>query len=377
MLKLHGGLAAYNPLTLKRFCYEITFPSSSVPEKIEKAFFSFFRYSSSQYGTPPFEGRNTALTEPVACYHPVRGWWSRTLSKNGTRRLTFSPADAWLDRPVTVSCGQCMGCRLAKSQDWVTRMMHERQYHDCASFITLTYSTEHVPISGGLVVSHLQKFLKRLRRNIDYHYGTEKKIAYYACGEYGSKNLRPHYHLVVFGEDFADDRRKHAMRRGHVTYRSPRLEKLWNLGFSEIGDVNSTTTAYVAKYVTKKVKVSDEATNNPYRRFNSLTGETWTVQREFQTSSRNPALGLRWFKDFGAAAIERGFCVIEGKKVPVPRYYLLKGEASIPELIKEYKSDVRRRMASKEVKFNNTPERLIVRETVKAAYINSAKRNLD
>ena len=65
-------------------------------------------------------------------------------------------------------------------------------------FLTLTYADEHLPPNGSLVVADLQKFIKRLRK----HYAKRNngiKLRYYACGEYGDRYGRPHYHAIICG----------------------------------------------------------------------------------------------------------------------------------------------------------------------------------
>ena len=51
----------------------------------------------------------------------------------------------------------------------------------------------------------LQKFMKRLRRSIDYHFQNlninDKKIFYFAVGEYGPSSLRPHYHVLLWSNN--------------------------------------------------------------------------------------------------------------------------------------------------------------------------------
>lgn len=55
--------------------------------------------------------------------------------------------------------------------------------------MTLTYDDDNCPLS--LDKTALQKFWKRFRKLVDV------PIRYFACGEYGSLNWRPHYHALV------------------------------------------------------------------------------------------------------------------------------------------------------------------------------------
>ena len=103
------------------------------------------------------------------------------------------------DRRV-VPCGSCIGCRINKTSGWTLRLLAEQQNWSTASFVTLTYDDDHVPLNsynmGTLVKKDLQNFFKRLRKDLDLE---GRKIKYYACGEYGDKTQRPHYHCIIFG----------------------------------------------------------------------------------------------------------------------------------------------------------------------------------
>lgn len=153
-----------------------------------------------------------------------------------------------------IPCGQCMECRVAKAREWSVRILHEAQLHKENSFITLTYNDDNLPEDGGLNYKHLQTFMKDLRANLDY-YKDGKKVRFFGIGEYGSQTYRPHYHLILFGENFSDDRKewKH-LSNGSRYYRSDRLESVWPYGYSVIGNVTYDSVFYVAKYCTKKIK---------------------------------------------------------------------------------------------------------------------------
>lgn len=58
------------------------------------------------------------------------------------------------------------------------------------------------PCQAVLYKPDLQKFMKRLRRSVDYHFKdsniNDKKLYYFAVGEYGPSSLRPHYHVLLW-----------------------------------------------------------------------------------------------------------------------------------------------------------------------------------
>ena len=51
----------------------------------------------------------------MACYHPLKGYYSRTVNESGKRSIVFSSDNAMVDVPVRVPCGRCIGCRLDRA----------------------------------------------------------------------------------------------------------------------------------------------------------------------------------------------------------------------------------------------------------------------
>ena len=158
----------------------------------------------------------------MACYAPLIGYYSDEVTKNGKRGLTFSPRASFSGLPLKIACGQCIGCRLERSRQWAVRCVHENKMHDVSSFVTLTYDNDYLPSGGTLVKRDLQLFMKRLRRSRD------EKIRFYACGEYGDATQRPHYHLLLFGCGFSDQRLRSRSRSGDMDYYdSEQLRAVW------------------------------------------------------------------------------------------------------------------------------------------------------
>ena len=54
---------------------------------------------------------------------------------------------------LTLPCGQCVNCRLNRSQEWAIRCVHEASLHSQNSFITLTYNNDNLPANGSLALS--------------------------------------------------------------------------------------------------------------------------------------------------------------------------------------------------------------------------------
>lgn len=304
----------------------------------------------------------------MACYRPYK---ARRAFNGG---VTFTPSKAWADLPeLLIPCGQCIGCRLARTQEWATRISHEASYHDASCFLTLTYDDQHLPDDMSVSVRELQLFMKRARKALG-------KLRFFACGEYGDKTFRPHYHMILFGADFASTRTPwRQSKSGFVTYRSPLLEKLWPLGMSEIGTVTAGSAAYVARYCMKKM--GGDIAETHYTRLHPLTGEICKVRPEFATMSSNPGIGRKWIDEYKSDIFPSDFVVIDGQKRPVPRYYLkqLTEEHASPNKIWGEQDILKnnRIEASRGHLDNNTPERLAVRETVQESRLQRLNRELD
>jgi len=282
----------------------------------------------------------------MACYHPVRiKIWRKAFQPGGLRVMDKQ----------TVPCGSCLGCRAEQARQWTVRIMHERQMHRSAWFLTLTYDEERIPENGSLRAQDFSRFIKAMRR--DY---PAQRIRYYGCGEYGEKSERPHYHAVLYGPDFLD---KCVVRNSGVSdvWRSQTLEAYWPHGMSEFGTVTVRSAAYVAGYVRKKV--SKKVAPDNYLRVNPLTGELVQLEKEFARMSLNPAIGLRWIEKFWRDVYPRDFVVVDGVEMKPPRYYDKWLERERPSLFMEV---LERRHDEQE---DIEPEKLAAQEKIHEARI--------
>lgn len=252
--------------------------------------------------------------------------------------------------------------------------MHEAQTHEDNSFLTLTYDPDHLPSDCGLDRSHVPGFLKRLRQSI-----APAQVRYFQCGEYGATGSRPHYHIALFGYGFPD-RTRWATRGAHTTYRSAQLEQLWPFGHAEIGTLTFKSAAYIASYVTKKVKLSEHSTDRArlafeakYQRLDPFTGELFLVDQEHATMSLKPGLGEPWFRRYWRDVYPSDQVIMNGKAMKPPRYYDRLLERIEPDLLERVKKT---RNANRDVS-DLHPDRLRVQEVVKTAQLGThSKRNL-
>lgn len=283
--------------------------------------------------------------------------------------VAFRHGGEW-NRPVTVPCGQCFGCRLERSRQWAVRCLHEASQHEKNSFLTLTYSDKFLPENGTLVLDDWQRFAKRARKEMG-------PFRFFHCGEYGDENGRPHYHALIFGHDFRGDRQSWDGKNGNEYWRSPTLEKLWPLGQSVIGKVTLQSAAYVARYVMKKK--TGKLAENHYERVNTATGEVIQLKPEYITMSRGGrggggGIGKGWIEKFASDIYPADFVVVDGVKSRPPKFYDNHWAENHEEAMEELKK--KRIQEGKKNEWNRTPERLAVRERVARAKGQFMKREV-
>ncbi len=195
------------------------------------------------------------------------------------------------------------------------RCVHEASLHPQNCYLTLTYDDDNVPwspVTGEqtLMKKHLQDFLKRLRFHLSKQ---DIKIRFFACGEYGEETHRPHYHVILFGYDFADKVFYKFSKDGQPYFASPMLNEIWSHGLCVVAGVTFESCAYVARYVTKKI--TGEAAKDIYE----------GIQPEFVNMSRRPGIGSNWFRKFQSDVYPYDEVVVHGRcgtrVMHPPRYY--------------------------------------------------------
>lgn len=257
-----------------------------------------------------------------------------------------------------IPCGKCIDCKLQYSRQWADRCMFESEYYKPSEcwFLTITYNDESIMdvgsdiFAGNLDKTELSAFLKRLRRHCEYHELSDG-IRFYACGEYGTKTFRPHYHVILYGLDLKKNDNLYPWiksKSGYWTWRSPLLEKVWKKGYVVVSPISWDTCAYTARYVMKKV---GGMTNDDYIAHG--------VEPEFVLMSRRPGIGREYFDDNYKTIYEYDEVFIKGpdggRKGKPPKYYDSLYEKVNPEHYKEIK-ETRRSIAerARELKLKNT-----------------------
>lgn len=190
---------------------------------------------------------------------------------------------------IDVPCGKCAACLTNRREEWTTRLLIEAKNHLDAIFLTLTYNDDNIPYGSlypTLIKSDFQSFLKRFRKRLG-----KRKIRYYAVGEYGKKDKRPHYHAIMFNVSAKD---------------AGLIQESWNNGFIYVGDVNIASIKYVCKYhLMKNDKVEGS-------------------QDSFVLMSRKPGIGNSYiseFREFHKRSIKNCYVQDNENRRKLPRYY--------------------------------------------------------
>lgn len=295
----------------------------------------------------------------MTCYHPLIRLEERTkyvTASDGHRyhkAIVVNPEKGELEkltdtkkyRVQQIPCGKCIGCRLDYSREWANRGYLESLYHEENYFVTLTYDEDNINIldyvedeegftytndgewNGYLVPKDLQDFIKRLRK--------VGKFRYMACGEYGSQTERPHYHMIIFGlhlpkETFYNPK----IINKNIYYQNTIIESKWTAGISNICDANWNTTAYVARYITKKQ--NGVHSDQVY----ASKGQT----KEFFRVSLKPGIGEQYYREHWKEIYKNDQILIKNNKgtsvCKPPKYFDELYKREHPE---EYKELQRRR----------------------------------
>lgn len=227
--------------------------------------------------------------------------------------------------PLDLPCGKCIGCREAKAKAWALRCTLELQQHRDAVFTTLTYNDENRP--STLSKRDLQGFFKRLRKRLTRSDPT-RTIRFFACGEYGDRTKREHYHALVFGMA------KHEERV---------IQTAWGNGNAVTEPITPERIAYTAGYVGKKYGQENrmETWRMPEGEgVKKITGyideETGEWQKKKPTTGKwKPEIGWYWQEPFLQMSTKPGIggfarqkytnswrkcAVLNGTTQAVPRY---------------------------------------------------------
>lgn len=237
------------------------------------------------------------LKNPILKYAPIK------------RKGQYQPEKMKAIKIIKLNCNKCINCLMSKKKDMATRIILEAKLYKNNYFVTLTYNDENLPANKQLQKEEIPKFNKKLKTYLNRR-KIKSDFRFYACGEYGETNGRPHYHIIYFNLNLPD-LKVFKMCNGYYIYTSKFLEETWNKGQILIEDFNEATAAYVAGYVNKKITATKPKIPN--------------FQDTFTLSSRRPGIGYQYLKENKEKLLKTTKIQLKnGKKATIPRYFMLK-----------------------------------------------------
>lgn len=235
--------------------------------------------------------------------------------------------------------------------------MLESLSHEHNAMATLTYK-EAPP---ELIPDDLTGFMRRLRKIYP------RPVRYYGVGEYGTKGLRPHFHICLFGASWLD---------------REWFERAWSLdgqslGFVDSTELNRNTAAYVAGYVCKKMTTF----TNPLLK---------DKHPEFARMSLRPGIGALECESMGKnlkEAFRAGHCAVDvpgevrqsGRKMPMGRYVRGKLREAVGwdnTMPQEAKNDLRVKLGAVDRGARDVKRESAYRSAVARHKINESRRKL-
>lgn len=263
----------------------------------------------------------------------------------------------------TIPCGQCEDCRIKRSKEWAQRIILESQQYEHNWFLTLTYNDDNLINNVEWSVSRLDgelgftpflnkddftAFKKRLLSRMRDKYGYTG-IRFFECGEYGSKNGRPHFHAIFFNLPIPDlELVKNVSLGGkqYSYYHSKMIDECWSKGYVMIGEVSWESAAYVARYVVKKFKGEDA------KAYSAICAAADVPEQppEFINMSRRPGIARKYYDEEHQEFYKNDNIVLpNGRNVQPCRYFDKLFDLEHPEEMQNIKEERQRLAAFKEM----------------------------
>lgn len=204
---------------------------------------------------------------------------------------------------IPIPCGKCLSCRVDKRILWSNRINLEcLKYHGFA-FCTFTYDELYLPYQSNslyptLCKKHFSMYIDKIRhwtkKRANSAHSDFQNWKYFACGEYGDKFNRPHYHCIFLGLD-------------HIECRKI-FERSWKFGMVKVLPMRSGSVNYILKYLFK----NDSADSRGQFVDNGL---------EPPFLSFSPSLGSDLFYSQKDNINKYGVMKFGTRSIPVPSYY--------------------------------------------------------
>lgn len=229
-------------------------------------------------------------------------------------------------RADTVPCGRCDLCIHRAAGEWSNRLIWESHGLNGEAFaLTLTYADDKLPRDGSVDIEAVRGFIKRLRRRLDYQQG--KRLRYFVASEYSpAPSFRPHYHGCIFGF-WPSDAVSLGGKGRSAMWTSALVEGAWGQGHIAIQELTPGTARYVAGHAMSK-----------------LTPQA-SIPAGLAPAGRcmSQGLGRDFYARFGDGLRSLDFAVIDGQRVPLPRYFDRLTDRVDPGQLAELKAERQRK----------------------------------
>lgn len=268
-----------------------------------------------------------------------------------------------IPRLVTLDCGKCFACRRKKAFNHSFRLMMEAKYYqdhygtETVNFITFTYDELLLPsidLAPDVICNvtenekEKERFIRALKRKLKYNGYTDEQIRnikYYWINEYGEKNLRPHYHCMLFGvnlfQPFEKKNPKFDMynmeynENNNPQYFSRMLDSIWAKGRVTFAPFTASLANYICKYITK----TEDAFQRLKNRYYGILANKGYLQKDINNmldlidkphSFKSNNLGKRYLLEHKDEIVKNGKIYLYGSKYNLIGYVfeVLKNEIS-------------------------------------------------
>lgn len=244
---------------------------------------------------------------------------------------------------IVVPCGICHYCRLRKAYDRAKQAWCDSRYYKFQYFITLTYDDESLhfqnfvdadgviqtlPVLSKDDARQFKEVLRDRARKRGY-----QNIEYMMSGEYGERNGRPHYHMILLTDDPEIELSLYAAGRtktGYDLYGSIALDEIWQKGLIKLSRASTACMAYTARYTLKKSYKGD---------YDKLRKQFCDFPEEFISST--PGIGKRYLDEHLEEILKKPTLQLPGTKgVSLPSYFIDRLEKlGYSDFVKKLKDD--------------------------------------
>lgn len=173
----------------------------------------------------------------------------------------------------------------------------------------LRYTSNKV---GVVSYEDVQKFIKRLRINLQRIYNYDKKFSYYACTEYGRRSHRPHAHVLIFCPSSEE-----------ATFRSA-IAKSWSFddksALPRFVEIAKNMASYLSGYVTKSAGAPYFFKTGKFRQKHSYSRGFGTMLHAFTLGQILQKIDNRDLSYIGRKIGDGG--IPQDVNLPIPQYVI-------------------------------------------------------